>query len=180
MASSKQTTEVFRRGSSRGAVVLLAMVFILLLSLVAATVLQSAIFQLHMAGNDQFLEEAIYRAQAIAAEVSLNPGSFSLAGGVGDTNCPEEDEAPECHRNHLRLPSSANDLEEFALSLRVTRQDPLLLKGFPFRESEDAVSSSNSFDAAIFEIDVRLNGSGVRLGSARIVQGIAVRVPAFR
>lgn len=166
--------------SSRGAVLLLALVFVLLLSMVAATVMHSAALQLRMAGNDQFLEEALYTAQAIAAEISLNPDNFSLDAGVGETNCPLGNESPECHRSTVKVPASAQSLEGFALDYRVTRQDPLLWKGFPIRESEDAVSSSNSFDAAIFEIDVRLNGSKARLGSAHVVQGIALRVPALR
>lgn len=180
MAPLEISTKKTRLVSNRGAVILLALVFTLLLSMVAATVMQSAILQLHMAGNDQFLEEALYRAQAIAAEISLNPENFSLGVGVGDTNCPRGEELSGCSSSTVQVPASALALEGFAIDYRVTRQDPLLWKGFPIRESEEAVSSSNSFDAAMFEIDVRLNGSEARLGSAHIVQGIAVRVPAFR
>ncbi|CAA0097243.1 Uncharacterised protein [Halioglobus japonicus] len=159
---------------------LLALVFMLLLSMVAATVLQSAILQLHMAGNDQFKEEALYRAQAIVAELSLEPENFSLQGDVGRTNCPPGDDSPQCHQHSLQLPTSAQALEGYALDIRVTRQDPLLWRGFPIRENEHEVSSSNRFDAAIFEVDVHVDGSEARLGSAHIVQGVAVRVPAFR
>ena len=66
------------------------------------------------------------------------------------------------------------------IDYRVIRQDPLLWRGLPVSEAQDAASSSSSFDAAIFEIDVRIDGSEKRLGSAHIVQGIAVRVPAVR
>ncbi len=158
---------------------LLALLFLLLLSLVAATVMRSAILQLRMAGNDQFLEESLHQAQAIATELSLDADSFSLAADVGDINCPQGEEAPDCHQSTLRLPSSALELEHYTLELKVTRQDPLVFKGFPLRENEDAVSSSHSFDAAIFEIAVRLIGSDIRFGSAHIVQGVAIRVPAF-
>ena len=165
--------------SIRGAVLLLALVFMLMLSMIAATVMQSAIMQLHMAGNDQFLEEALYRAQGIATELSLEPDNFALVGAVGDTNCPQGQSLTGCNTQQLQVPGSALALAGFALDYRVIRQDPLLWKGFPIRESEDLVSSSNSFDAALFEIDVQVNGSELGLGSAHIVQGIAVRVPAF-
>jgi type II secretory pathway pseudopilin PulG len=161
-----------------GAVLLLAMVFMLMLAMIAATVMQTAILQLHMAGNDQFLEEAISTAQAMTDELSLNTGNFPLRGDVGDTNCPPGDEDPRCSFSQLEIPRSAVMAEGIALNYRVTRQEPLLWKGFPIREAEASVSSSNSFDAALYEIDVHIDGSARRLGSAHIIQGIAVRVPA--
>jgi hypothetical protein len=169
-----------RLTASRGVVLLLALVFMLMLAIVAATVMQTAILQLHMAGNDQFLEEALHKAQAIATELSLTPENFSFEGGVGSTNCPVGVEDINCDRSQLSVPASAVVPKGVTLDYRVTRQDPLLWRGFPIRESQDTASSSNSFDAAIFEIDVRIDGSEKRLGSAHIVQGIAVRVAAFR
>ena len=166
--------------ASCGAVLLLALVFMLMLAMIAATVMQTAILQLRMAGNDQFLDEAFYKAQAIATELSLIPDNFTLEGGVGYTNCPVGVQALNCDRSQLSVPASAVVPTGVTLDYRVTRQDPLLWRGFPSRESQDTVSSSNSFDAAIFEIDVRIDGSGKRLGSTYVVQGIAVRVPAFR
>ena len=163
-----------------GAVLLLALVFMLMLAMIAATVMQTAILQLHMAGNDQLLEEAFHEAQAIATKLSLDADNFSLDGGVGDTNCPVGLNDRNCSRNQLPVSASAAVPAGVTLDYRVTRQDPLLWRGFPIREAQDTVSSSNSFDAAIFEIDVRIDGSKKRLGSAHIVQGIAVREPAFR
>ncbi len=159
---------------------MLALVFMLMLAMVAATVMQTAVLELHMAGNDQFLEEALHRGQAIATELSLNPENFFLDGGVGHTNCPAGVQGPACDRSDLQAPTSAAVPAGVVLDYRVIRQDPLLSRGFPLRESQDTVSSSNSFDAANFEIDVRINGSEKRLGSAHIVQGIAVRVAAYR
>ncbi len=165
---------------SRGAILLLAMVFLLLMALVAATVVQTALLQLHMAGNDQFLEEAFHQAQAIATELSLSPDNFLVEGGVGFSNCPLGVQSPACDRNLLQVPASVVVPAGVELDYRVTRQDPLLWRGFPLREAQDTVSSSGRFDAAIFEIDVRINGSEQRLGSAHIAQGIALRVPALR
>ena len=43
------------------------------------------------------------------------------------------------------------------------------------RESQATVPNSRTFDAAIFEVDVRVDGSRKRRGSAHVVQGVAVR-----
>jgi len=151
----------------------------LMMAIIATTVLQTATMQLHMAGNDQFLEEAFYKAQAIATELSLNPDNFFLEGGVGRTNCPARGQSAGCDLHQLTTPVSAVVPAGVELDYRVTRQDPVLWRGFPLRESQVAVSSSGSFDAAIFEISVRIDGSPKRLGSAHIAQGIAVRVASF-
>lgn len=164
---------------SRGAVLLLALVFMLMLGMIAATVMQTAILQLRMAGNDQFLEEVLQKAQAIADQLSLEADNFPLSGQVGDINCPQHLEDPECTRTQLQVPESADITQSVALQYRVTRREPLVWKGFPIREAQSAVSSSSSFDAALFEIDVRIDGSAARLGSAHVVQGIVVRVPAI-
>jgi len=53
------------RRRNRGAVLLLAMVFMLMLAVIAGSVMQTGVLEFHMAGNDQFQEEAFQRAQAI-------------------------------------------------------------------------------------------------------------------
>lgn len=164
----------------RGVVLMLALVFMLMLGILATTVMQTGILQLHMAGNDQFLEEAFHKAQAIATELSLNPDNFFLGAAVGDTNCPVGEPSPGCNRSQLQVPMSAAATAGVELDYWVVRQEPLLWKGFSIRESQGTASSSSSFDAATFEIDVRVDGSEKRLGTAHIVQGIAVRVAAFR
>jgi Tfp pilus assembly protein PilX len=164
----------------RGAVLLLALVFTLMLAVIAASVMQTAILQLHMAGNDQFLEEAIHRAEAIITELSLNRENFSLTGGVGDTNCPIEAQGLICDRNELAISRLAQTPEGLEVDYWVTRQDPLMRRSFTIRESQDIVSSSTHFGAATFEINVRIGGGENRLGNAHIVQGIAVRVPTPR
>jgi PilX N-terminal len=166
--------------ASHGSVLLLALVFMLMLAIIASTVIQTAILQVRMAGNDQFLEEALHKAQAIATELSLNPNNFVLEGGVGYTNCPVSEQSLHCDRRQLQIPGSAVAPPGVEVDYRVIRQDPLLWRDFPLREAQDAASSSSGFDAAIFEIDVRVYGSEKRFGNAHIVQGVAVRVPAFR
>jgi hypothetical protein len=164
---------------NRGAALLLAMVFMLMLTMIAAMVMRTGHLQLRMAGNDQFLEEAFHLAQAVATELSLGADNFPLDTEAGDVICPQASEDIECDYRLLPAPQFAQTPEGVSIDYRITRQEPRLWHGFPIRESEHSVSSSIRFDAAIFDISVRINGSERKLGSAHIVQGIAVRVPAI-
>jgi hypothetical protein len=165
---------------NRGAVLLLAMVFMLMLAVIAGSVMQAGVLEFHMAGNDQFQEEAFQRAQAIASELSRDQDNFSLAGGLGYTLCSSEDSDPDCDGNSLGIPLSAVVPEGVELTYRVIRQGPPLLQIFPIREAQSVASGSGIFDAAIFEVSVHLDGSAERLGSAQVVQGMAVRLAASR
>jgi PilX N-terminal len=180
MRVTSRRLEAMHPNSNRGAALLLALVFMLLLAIVAATVMRTGALQLRMAGNDQFLEEAFHQAQAVATRLSLDARNFPLDMEAGDVNCPQSSEDPGCDYRLLTVPSDAQLPEGVSLDYRVIRKDPLRWRGFSVRESEGVASSSASFDAAIFDIDVRIDGSGKKLGSAHSVQGIAVRVPASR
>jgi hypothetical protein len=149
-----------------------------MLAVIAAAVIHTSTLQLSMAGNHQLVEEALQQAQAIADELTSDVDNFSLQGNVGDRNCAQYMSEPECTKTQLRPPESAVDTEAFALTYRVIRREPLVWSGFPMRESQSVVSSSRSFNAALFEVDVRIDGAAAQLGSARVVQGVAIRVPA--
>ena len=161
-----------------GAVLLLAMVFMLMLAVIAGTVMQTAVLQFHMAGNDQFQEEAFQQVQAVASELAGNPDNFLLAGGVGHTTCSTTDQNSDCDTHHLQTPLSAVVREGVELDYRIVRQEPLLLKRFPARESQSVVSGAGNFNVAIFEISVQIDGGKKRLASAQVVQGVAVRLAA--
>lgn len=168
------------RSAHRGAALLLALVFMLMLTMIAAMVMSTGALQLRMAGNDQFMEEAFHQAQAVATQLSLDARNFSLDADVGDQNCAISNEDPDCDNRLLTVPVYALPQEGVSLDYRITRKEPLRWRGFSVRESEEVASSSASFDAALFEIDVRIDGGSQKLGNAHIVQGIAVRVPASR
>jgi hypothetical protein len=165
---------------SNGAVLLLAMMFMLMLAVAATTAMQTAVFQLHMAGNDQFQEEAYQKVRDVATELSTNLENFNIDGGIGDTSCRIGVDGEACNRSVLSAPMSAVVPEGVVLDYRIVRQDPLVLKGFPVRESEDVASSAGSFNAALFEVDVNIQGSDKRLGNARLVRGVAVRLPILK
>ena len=147
----------------------------LMLAVISTTAMHTALLQLRMAGNDQFLEEAFHKAEAIADELSQSPDNFLLDTEVGHSNCPPDPKILDCEFRLLPVPVSASTSEGYEIDYRITRQDPLLWQDFPMRASQAAVPSSRSFDAAIFEVDVRVDGSRTRRGSAHVVQGVAMR-----
>ncbi|MFT4519623.1 MAG: hypothetical protein ACI9JM_002020 [Halioglobus sp.] len=160
--------------AEQGVILLLVMVFMLLLGMVATTVLSTASLELRMASNDQLQEEAYQQARGIASELSQKPEHFPVTGGVGFTACAVGDKSEGCDDFILAVLLSAKVPDGVQLSYRIVRLGPLVTKGFPIRESQSGASSAGSVNAALFEIDVQIDGSGQGLGSARVVRGIAV------
>lgn len=159
----------------QGSVLLLALVFVLMLSLIAASVVQTATLELRMAGNHQFREEANQIAKAIAAELALNPGNFSLASLVGQSKCAHTNAAPDCDLRSLQLPPSAQAVSGYDLDFRVTRTAPLLWQNYPIHVPVEKLNEDEPFHAALFEISVRVDGRHNRRGVAHVIEGVAVR-----
>ena len=163
----------FRNSSGkkqRGAVLLIAMIFLLLLAIIAGTVTQTSILEFFMAGNAQFREEAFQEAQAVVTEIAADIDNFPVVGQVGYTLCKTS--GTGCNTTLGPLTANAGTKADY----RVVRRGPLILESLPFRQGESQGSSSPNFDAVIFEIDVAIDGSDSKLGSAEVVQGMAVRV----
>jgi hypothetical protein len=159
-------------------VLLLALVFVLMLTLVAASVVQTAALELRMAGNDQFREEAGQVAKAIVAELSLNPGNFSLASPVGHSNCAAAGAAPGCDSRTLQVPGAAQVASGYALDFRVTRTAPSRWEDYPVPGLPGGAAQAEPLDVALFEVEVRVDGRRDRRGAAHVVQGVAVQIPA--
>lgn len=162
---------------SKGAVLLVAMVFLLLMAMVAGTVMQTSMLEFKMAGNDQFREEAFQKAQAVASSISEDIDNFPVVGDVGYTNCVASDTDPDCDITTLTIHSGISTVPTGVdVTAQVTREGPLILESFPVRLSESQTSSSPSYDAAIFEVAVEYSGSDIGLGNAEVAQGVAVRI----
>jgi Tfp pilus assembly protein PilX len=160
------------RNGNRGAALILAMIFLVLLALIAGTVMQTSIQEFQMAGNAQFREEAFQRAQAIAEEISEDLDNFPVTGDVGYKIC-----ATGCNgTNFIQALTTATVPTGVNVDYQVERQGPRFIESLPFRQSQAEVSSSPAFDAALFEVSVSIDGSAARLGSAEVVQGVAIRV----
>lgn len=154
----------------RGAVLLIAMIFLLLLAIIAGTVTQTSILEFFMAGNAQFREEAFQEAQSIVTEITSDANNFPVVGQVGYKLCKTV--GGDCKAQLSALVANKDTEADYS----VVRRGPLILESLPFRQGESQGSSSPNFDAVIFEVNVEVDGSASRLGSAEIVQGVAVRV----
>ena len=154
----------------RGAVLLIAMIFLLLLAIIAGTVTQTSILEFFMAGNAQFREEAFQEAQAVVTEITSDIKNFPVVGQIGYTLCKTA--SADCDTTLAPLTANTGTKADY----RVVRRGPLILESLPFRQGEGQGSSSPNFDAVVFEIEVAVDGSDSRLGSAELVQGVAIRV----
>ena len=170
----KRTT----RFKNKGVVLLLAMVFLLLLAILSATAMQTGILEFRMVGNEQFQEEAFQAAQAIVSAISSNGDNFPEASEVGATICKVGDSSPACHETvYITLDSGLETVPPgVEVAYRVERVGPLYLPELPVRLAQTSVSSSLAYNAAVFETQVRIDGTGVNLGVAELAQGVALLV----
>lgn len=163
---------------SRGAVLIISLVFLLLLAMVATTVMQTSISETQMAGNSQFREEAFQRVQAIAMAIANDRDNFPTTGDVGYVLCNTvATGVAGCDETSITLD---NDIVTYptgvTLDYWVTREGPEILDSPPFRESESSTSSVTSYDAAVFEAHASYDGGAARLGRAEVAQGVAIKI----
>ncbi len=166
------------RGVNKGMVLALAMVFLLLLAAIAGGAMRSTALAFHLAGNDQFKEQALQHAESIVANIVGAPANFSLSTQVGESLCsPSNSDSADCG-GVLPVPAEPDDWLPRGVTsdYRVVRKGPLLLGRLPLRLEQSSVSSSRAYRAAVFEVRAQVDGSAVRLGSAGVAQGLAVLV----
>lgn len=171
---------VLMRVHQRGAVLLLAMVFTAMLAVLASTLMRVGTFEFRMAGNQQFRLQAMQQAEAVAVELARHQANFPLQLAPGDAICSAGVIAAGCRQTATTLvaPASAAAPPGVVLGYSVSRQEPELLRNFPLRESQSRVSGSGHFSAALFEVQVDIDGGASRLASASVVQGVAIRLAA--
>jgi hypothetical protein len=170
---------MFRAGASHsGMVLLFALLFLLLLSLVAGSAMQTSIQEFRMAGNDQLREVAFQKAQALISAIAENPDNFSLDGSVGRLICASADDAPQCDPDLTVVVAPQVTSVAVGQSLRYTveRQGPLLRDALPIRTLQRFSSSTVAYDAAVFEARVVVEGGSSRGGRSELVQGVAILV----
>lgn len=158
------------RGGMRGAILLLALVYLLLLALVAAAVVESATHQVRMAGNEQFAAQAHARARAVATGVARNPANFDPDAPVASVQCITADAGLTCDRGGLApLPAA---LAGEGLDYSVVRRAPPVLTGVPLANGE---LSEPEARFALYEVRVIAGDVAAR---AEAVRGVLVGLPA--
>jgi len=160
-----------------GAVLIIALMFLLLIALVAATTSETNTLQLQMAANDQLRVEAQQRVMAILDAILDNDNNTPVIGDIGYKICDQSSLEASCDQALISLDSSITDVPSgTSNNYFVTRMGPLET-GAPVM-SESMASSASAFNVARYEVTASFDGEAARLGSSTIVQGITIKIPA--
>lgn len=160
--------------SQSGAIMVITMVFLLAISLLTVSSMQSSNIGLFMAQNEESRLAAAQGAQALADAIVSNPAATPVVGGAGYTICTQGES--ECNRSDLPVTNSAlaAAIAKGYITARVEREGPLLRP--PPRSVE---SSIDKFTSASFEVTTTYDRTDESLGRQQITEGILVLVPNF-
>jgi len=157
-----------------GAILVITLVFLVAISLLTVSSMQSSNIGLYMAQNEESRVTAEQGAQALADAIVSNPSATPVVGGSGFTICT----AGESGCNSVELPIVnpvlATAVANGHISARVQRTGAL------FRPPPRVVESSiDKFTSASFEVATTYDRSDESLGRQQIVEGVLVLVPNF-
>lgn len=157
----------------QGAVLVIALIFLLLTGLISVSSMKTSIFETKMASNEQLKEEAFQTTQGVINAMTSDINNFVIAGDVGYKICKAG--VSGCDSTTITLNASTTTLTANNVEYHITRKAPLFAP-IPFRASEENASSAKAYSAALFEVNAEYDGSQDRLGQAAIAQGVAIKV----
>ena len=165
------------RTGQEGAVLIIAMMFLLLLTIIATTGAETSTLQLQMAGNEQSRVEAQQRTLAILDAIMDDSDNTPVVGGVDYKICDLSSTDGSCDLTEIELAAAVTTVPAgVGLDYFVTRVGPLEIDAPPM--AEEQASSASAYKFARQEITASFDGSQARLGRSTIVQGVQVRIPA--
>lgn len=162
------------RESQQGAVLVVTMLFLVAISMLAVSSMQSSNIGLYMAQNEESRIAAAQGAQALADAIASNPAATPVVGGSGFTICTPGE--ANCDRSDLIVNNSilAASVASGYISARVRREGTL------FRPPPRTVESSiDKFNSVSFEVITTYDRSAEQLGRQSITEGVLVLVPNF-
>jgi len=160
-----------------GTVMIISLIFLLLISLVAATAAETNTLQLYMAGNDQLRVDATQRVMAILDAILADNDNTPVVGDLGYKICDENSTDTSCDQTLIVVDSAITAVPTGTNSdYFVTRVGPLETDA-PIM-SESMASSASAFKVARYEVTASFEGDAARLGNSTIVQGITIKIPA--
>lgn len=157
----------------RGTVLPTALVFLLLMSLIAFASTRAGLMDLRIATNEELRIASFEATQSVVDATAADPLNVRVVGGVGYTNCTA---GLTCSLNGVVLADGykAAEVASGNVAVRVERLAPALRP--PPRGIE---SSADKFDTAAFSINAEVGANTDDLGAARVEQGVLVLVPKF-
>ncbi len=157
----------------KGAVLVVAMVFLLIITLFAIGSMRGSNLNLLMASNEQARIEAAEKTQALIDNILSIDDNIKVAGSVGYTMCAV---GASCDSATLQVESTFTTVASGeSVNYTVVRKGPEL-GSVPALNEED-VSSASSYKAAVFEVTATYDGSANRQGRSNIAQGVMVIIP---
>jgi Tfp pilus assembly protein PilX len=159
--------------SERGAVLLIALILMALLTVVATSTLRLSTFGLRMAVGEELRSDSLQRAQSLVDDVMASPANLMITNHVGDTNCVTG--VSGCTANTLVLKAGSTSTifqAQSSGSVQVRRigpeySTPPRLTGY----------SAVKFEASYLQVESSYDGTAAGWGKASTTEGVAVIVP---
>ena len=160
------------RQKQSGAILVIALIFLVAITLFTVSSMRSSNIGLRMAQNEEARIAAVQAAQALADAIVANPASTPVVGMSGYTSCTAGQ--ANCDRQDLPVEDSmlAYEVATNHISARVERT------GSVFRPPPRVVESSiDKFTSASFRVTTTFDRVDEGLGRQQITEGVLVLVP---
>ena len=160
------------RGRQRGAILVIALMFLVAITLYTISSMRSSNIGLFMAQNEESRVAAAQAAQALADAIVATPASTPVVGVSGYTACTANESG--CTRNDLPVndPVLAYAIANDYIAARVERT------GTIFRPPPRVVETSiDKFTSASFRVTTTYDRVDEGLGREQVTEGVLVLVP---
>lgn len=155
-----------------GAILVIALMFLVAITLFTVSSMRSSNIGLHIAQNEESRYAALQAAQALADAIVANPASTPVVGTTGFTACTPG--ISGCDRNDLPVDNEilAAAVASNYIEARVERI------GTVFRPPPRVVESSiDKFSSASFRVTTLYDRVDEGLGRQQVTEGVLVLVP---
>lgn len=160
------------RRNQHGAILIIALMFLLTITLLTLSSMRSSRIGLFLAQNEESRISAEQAAQALADAIVSSPASTPVVGLSGFTACTPGESG--CNRNDLPVANAtlAYAVASDHMQARVERT------GAEFRPPPRVVETSiDKFSAASFRVTTTFDRTADGLGHEQITEGVMVLVP---
>lgn len=159
----------------RGAVLFTALVFLVVVTLIALASIRSSTLELRMSLNEESRVNAFQRAQALTDVIIATPGTTPVVGAVGYRICtPSPPPGEVCDQTDLVIPEASLQAAVTAGHLSAVVERLGSERRPPPRGIE---SSVDKFGAAAFRVQSTYDRADEALGRAVLNEGVLVLVP---
>jgi hypothetical protein len=159
------------RKTQSGAILIVALVFLGVITLLSVSSMRAASTSIHMAGNEESRFVGLQRAQAMTEALLSNPAATPVVGAPGFTSCTAGEAG--CDRYGLPLPPPI--AAEVAAGNMTARVEQL---SSPDRTPPRVIESSiDKFSVATFELTATYDRTDERLGRVTLSEGMMILIP---